>query len=134
MQVESMPPLILCVDEKDIPLQVRQRVLASAGHEIVSTTSAGSALQLFLSLPIDLVVLNNCLGATTGVTLAQEMKHHKPHVPILLVSGATEMPDGYEVCDRFMHKSFGPEGLLKCVDALLRAARGKAHLQESEAS
>jgi DNA-binding response OmpR family regulator len=129
-----MRTLILCVDDKEISLQVRQKVLASAGHEVVSTTSAGSALQLFLSLPIQLVVLNNSLGATAGVVLAREMKYNKPHVPILLISGATERPEGYEVCDHFLHKSFGPESLLKSVDALLRTARDSTLLPDSEAS
>jgi DNA-binding response OmpR family regulator len=131
MQVERVPALILSVDNQEISLQVRQKVLESANHEVVSTTSAESALQLFLALSINLVVLNYHLGATTGVALAREMKRLKPHVPILLVSGGTERPEGYELCDHFMHKSFGPESLLQCVDALLRAARDRRRLQDS---
>ena len=124
--------LILCVDDQEISLQARQKVLASARHEVLSTTSAEAAMQLFLTSPIELVVMSNSLGGTTGVALAREMKGHKPHVPILLLSGAAEMPLGAEVCDKFLPKMLGPSNLLDTVAALLNSVRRSADDQSSE--
>ena len=123
-----MPALILCIDGQQTYLVARQQVLVTAKHKVVSTTTADSAMELFLDLPIEMVVMDNYLSEVTGVALAQEMKRCKPHVPILLISGDIEYPEGYEICDRFLAKMAGPEELLHWVDALLKTARNSAHV------
>lgn len=114
-----MPALILCIDTQSTALLARQRVLATGKHEVVSAENPVVAMELFLSLPIDVVVMDNYLGDTTGVALAREMKRHKPHVPILLISGAIDLPEECDVCDQFLSKLAGPQELLRRVQALL---------------
>jgi DNA-binding response OmpR family regulator len=123
-----MPALILCIDGQQTYLVARQQVLVTAKHKVVSTTTADSAMELFLDLPIEMVVMDNYLSEMTGVALAREMKRCKPHVPILLISGDIEYPEGYEICDHFLPKMAGPEELLHWVDALLKTARNSAHV------
>jgi DNA-binding response OmpR family regulator len=114
-----MPSLILCIDDQPTALLARQTVLATGKHEVVSAENPIVAMELFLTLPIDAVVMDNSLGDTTGVALAREMKRHKPHVPILLISGAIDLPEDCDVCDQFLSKLAGPQELLHRVQALL---------------
>ena len=81
--------------------------------------NATDAMELFLNHPVDMVVVDNYLGDTTGVALAREMKRHKPQVPILLISGAIDRPEDSDVYDQFLSTLAGPQELLQSVDALL---------------
>jgi hypothetical protein len=49
----------------------------------------------------------------------KEMKRHKPHVPILLISGAIDLPEDCGVRDQFLSKLAGPQELLQKVEILL---------------
>jgi DNA-binding response OmpR family regulator len=115
-----MPALILCIDDQQTALLARQRVLAMGKHDVVSADNATVGMELFLSLPVDMVVMDDSLPDTSGVALAREMKRRKPQVPILLISGAIDIPDNCEVCDWFLSKLAGPQELLHSVDALLK--------------
>jgi DNA-binding NtrC family response regulator len=119
MEVQSMAALILCIDNQPTALLARQRILATGKHEVVSAENPIVAMELFLSLPVDVVVMDNYLGDTTGVALAQEMKRHKPHIPILLIFGDIDLPEDCGVCDQFLSKLAGPQELLHRVQALL---------------
>jgi two-component system, OmpR family, copper resistance phosphate regulon response regulator CusR len=114
-----MPALILCIDDQPIALWARQRVLATGKHEVISVDNPTLAMELFLDLSVDIVVLDNYLGDTTGVELAREMKRHKPQVPILLISGAIDRPEASDVYDQFLSTLAGPQELLQSVEALL---------------
>jgi DNA-binding NtrC family response regulator len=115
-----MPALILCIDDQPTALLARQRVLATGEHDVVSADNATVGMELFLNLPVDMVVMDNYLADTTGVALAREMKRHKPHVPILLMSGDLDIPEDCEVCDWFLSKLAGPQELLRSVESLLK--------------
>ena len=119
VEVFVMPALILCIDDQPIALWARQQVLATGKHEVISADNPTVAMELFLNLPVDMVVVDNYLGDSTGVELAREMKRHKPQVPILLISGAIDRPEDSDVYDQFLSTLAGPQELLQSVDALL---------------
>jgi len=66
-----MPALILCIDTQSTALLARQTVLATGKHEVVSAENPIVAMELFLSLPVDMVVVDDYLYDTTGVALAR---------------------------------------------------------------
>ena len=48
------------------------------------------------------------------------MKTIKPHVPILIVSAASDTPEGIEFADGFLPKGESPEVLFETIARLLK--------------
>ena len=113
-------PLILCIDDGEIPLRVRKLVLDAAGYKVLSALSAEGGFEVFKENPVDLVIADHYLTGKTGTEIDKEMKQLKPEVPILIFSAATERPDGLEYADGFLAKGAAPEVLLKVIASMLR--------------
>ena len=113
-------PLVLCIDDAEVTLRVRQLLLASAGYSVLTASSGEHGLELFKQHPVDLVIADHFLSDKTGVEIAGEMKQMKPQVPILIVSAASEEPAGLEFADGFLSKGEGPEVLLDTISDLLK--------------
>ena len=111
--------LVLCIDDGEIALRVRQMLLTSAGYLVLTAKSGEVGLELFKGYPVELVVADHFLSGKTGTEIAKEMKELKPDVPILIVSGGIDRPEGLEFADEFLMKCEPPEVLLHTVARLL---------------
>jgi CheY-like chemotaxis protein len=116
----SEQPLILCIDDAEIALRVRQLLLLGAGYSVLTAASGEEGLELFKQHPVDLVIADHFLSDKTGVETAEEMKQLKSDVPILIVSAASEEPDGIGFADGFLSKGEGPDALLDTIAHLLK--------------
>lgn len=112
-------PLILCIDDADVALRVRELLLRSAGYRVLKASSGEEGLDVFRQNPVDLVIADHFLSNKSGSEIAAEMKQIKPRVPILIVSAAAEPPDGMEFVDSFLSKGDGPDALLNRISELL---------------
>ena len=112
-------PLILCIDDDEISLRVRKLLLASVGLNVLTAHSGEDGLALFKQEPIDLVIAGHFLTDKTGTEIAKEMKDLNPRVPILILSAATEKPDGLEFADGFLVKGEPPQVVLDTIAHLL---------------
>ena len=112
-------PLILCIDDAEIALRVRKLLLTSAGYSVLTASSGEEGLEVFKQSPIELVIADHFLTDKTGAEIAKEMKEAKPQVPILIVSAASEEPEGLEFVDGFLSKGEGPDILLESIARLL---------------
>ncbi|MGC2108244.1 MAG: response regulator [Candidatus Korobacteraceae bacterium] len=113
-------PLVLCIDDAEVTLRVRQLLLASVGYSVLTASSGEDGLELFKQHAVDLVIADHFLSDKTGVEIAGEMKQLKPKVPILIVSAASEEPSGLEFADGFLSKGEPPEVLLETISDLLK--------------
>jgi CheY-like chemotaxis protein len=118
---DSVRPTILCIDDAEIALRVRKLLLTIAGYEVLTAASGEEGLELFKRDPIDLVIADHFLTGKTGTEIASEMKTIKPHVPILIVSAASDTPEGIEFADGFLPKGESPEALLEAIARLLKS-------------
>jgi CheY-like chemotaxis protein len=116
----SERPVILCIDDAEVALKVRKLLLTGAGYSVMTAASGEEGLELFRLDPVDLVIADHFLSDKTGVETAGEMKQLKSEVPILIVSAATEQPDGIEFADGFLSKGEGPDVLLDTIATLLK--------------
>lgn len=116
-----MRSTILCIDDAETALRVRKILLTIAGYEVVTATSGEEGLELFKRDAIDLVIADHFLTGKTGTEIASEMKAIKPHVPILIVSAASDTPEGMEFADGFLSKGEAPEALLEAIARLLES-------------
>jgi len=111
--------VILCVDDHELGLRVRKRVLEIAGYTVLIATRAREALELFRKNHIDLVLTEHVISATDyGPTLVATMKRLKPEVPVAIFSAdVSATREDRRFADAFITK-------LVPVDELLRAIRG----------
>ena len=112
-------PLVLCIDDAEIALRVRKLLLDGAGYRVLTAKSAEEGLRLFREHPVDLVIADHYLSATTGTEIAKQMKQLKPEVPILIFSAAAEQLPGLEFANGFLSKGESPDALLSSVASLL---------------
>ncbi len=113
--------LILCIDDADIALRVRMLLLSSEGYNVLTASSGEEGLELFKLNPVELVISDHFLCGKSGTEIAREMKELKPAVPILIVSAASERPEGLEFADQFLAKGQPSSVLLEAIARLFAA-------------
>jgi CheY-like chemotaxis protein len=112
---------ILCIDDETSALKIRKRVLESAGYRVVTARNGEEGIQLFRSEPFDLVILDYWMPTMNGIAAARELKRINPSIPLVILSGLTQLPDEtMGVVDRWILKDEGPEYLLRAIKALLK--------------
>ena len=132
-----VPYSVLCVDDEPSGLNLRQLILERKGYLVSTARTASEGLALFKGKDFDLVVTDHLLGRDTGTAMAKEMKRLRPFVPIIVLSGATDTPEGIEIADAFLSKAEGPERLLAKVHEFVTRSRtarasGSADLSKEE--
>jgi CheY-like chemotaxis protein len=123
MATESRKPLLLCVDDNQTALHIRKLVLESAGYSVLVASNSVTAMELFSSSAVDLVISDHLLQGDTGTQLAATMKKLKPEVPIAIISGLLEAPEGMEHADLFICKGDSPPQVLEKISELLNRRR-----------
>jgi DNA-binding NtrC family response regulator len=111
-------PIILCVDDEMNALFIRKAILTLKGYRVLAARNYEDALNIFNSTAVDLVISDHFLPGETGCELARKLKEINARVPVLLLSGATEIPEAMHA-DVFLSKLEGPERLLQVTAELL---------------
>ena len=124
---------ILCIDDEPAALKLRAQILENAGHTIAMASSAPEGLGKFQMEHFDLVVSDHVLGRGTGTELARQLRAVKPDVPILILSGTSEIPADIEHADGFLSKLEGPKIFLEKVTDLLTHFKGRLAASRGEA-
>ncbi len=117
---ESRKPTLLCVDDNETALHVRKLVLESAGYRVLVASDSATAMEVFSSSAVDIVVSDHFLQDCTGIELAAVMKKLKPFVPIIIISGLVDAPEGIEHADLFISKADSPPEILQKISELLK--------------
>lgn len=123
---------ILCIDDEPAALRLRVQILSNAGHAVLAATTGREALSKFRSGEFDLVVSDHVLGRDTGTQLAIELRRIRPEVPILILSGTSEIPEHIENADGFLSKLEGPKVFLKAVEDMLARFKSVAAASRGE--
>jgi CheY-like chemotaxis protein len=112
-------PTLLCVDDSETDLHVRKLVLESAGYSVLVASDSATAMELFSSSAVDMVLSDCFLQNCPEGELAAAMKRLKPDVPIAIISGLPETPEGMEHADLFICKIDTPPEVLQKIAKLL---------------
>jgi CheY-like chemotaxis protein len=113
--------LVLCVDDEEIGLRVRKILLERAGYQVLTAPDGPSALLLFVSEPVEVVVLDYSMPGMNGGEVAVRMRQTKPHVPILLLSAYLDLPaEVTSLVQLYMTKGEGAPALLEKLASLLQ--------------
>jgi DNA-binding response OmpR family regulator len=102
--------------------------LKENGYELVTATNGHDGLWLFMSRPVDAIVLEYHLSLLDGSVIAAEIKQLRPTVPIVMLTDHLELPDGaLKSVDALVTKSDGVHFLLAAVHFVLSAKPALRH-------
>lgn len=107
---------LLCIHREPAQLSLLQE----DGYELVTAANGHEGLRLFMSRPVDAVVLEYHLGLLDGAVIADEIKQVRPEVPIVMVTDHLEIPGSdLKSVDALVAKADGPHFLLATVHFVL---------------
>jgi CheY-like chemotaxis protein len=83
---------VLLVDDEELVRVSTADMLEDLGYLVVEASSAEEALRLIdESRPFDVLVTDHLMPGLSGTELAHELRHRRPDVPVLVVSGYAEV-------------------------------------------
>jgi len=90
------------------------------GYKLMTATNGNEGLRLFMTRPVDAILLEYHLGLLNGGIIAAEIKKVSPTVPILMIIDHLEVPDGaLRSVDMVVAKVDGADFLLSAVRYVL---------------
>jgi len=116
---------VLLVEDEVPLLEATTYFLQQKGYQVVGSTDAEKASELFHLQPCDLIILDwNLPGAMQGIDFLRELRTGQQTVPVIMVTGKTakeEIIQGLEAgADDYLTKPFNPEELLARMRSVLR--------------
>ena len=116
-------PALLAVDDDALVLTNTAAMLEDAGHRALLASSGRAALQLLSEGHVDLLITDFAMPEMTGAQLAEAAQAGWPGLPVLLVSGYAELPDGIAEDLPRLAKTFGQDQLLRGIARTMRLHR-----------
>ena len=117
---------ILVIEDDHRVQKALRRLFGPEGFEIDTASDGASGLKTALEQPPAAVVLDLRLPAMSGRDVCREIKQAVPHVPVIIVSAASDTIDKVSLlelgADDYVTKPFSPRELLARVRAAIRRA------------
>jgi DNA-binding response OmpR family regulator len=89
---------------------------------VVIARSGDEGIERFQAEPFELVLLDYWMPGKNGIATARELKRINPSVPLVILSGLSQLPDEtMGVVDRWILKDEGPQFLLNTIRTLLES-------------
>lgn len=118
---------ILVVDDEPAMLAAFEEILGNLQHEVVAARRAETALEQFAADSFDLVILDVHLPGMSGLEALRRIKHDRPKVPIIVMTGHGTMNTAIEATKLgafdYQLKPFEPEAMLATIQRALEGVR-----------
>jgi two-component system, cell cycle sensor histidine kinase and response regulator CckA len=112
--------VVLVVEDERLVRSVVQRMLESAGHDVLLAKDAAEAIDTFLRRgQIDLVVTDLSMPGMSGQELATELRALDPSVRVLFLSGYPGADVALDAHSDFLAKPFSREAFMQKAARLL---------------
>jgi DNA-binding NtrC family response regulator len=124
-------PKLLCVDDDPQVRGLYEKVLGSHGYEVVTAGGASQALQVFHSneQQIDAVISDYEMPGMSGAELAAELKHERPDMPVIMVSGCQPVvEEARHFVDAAVLKGAPIQAILTQIEVLLASHGMSRHV------
>jgi len=113
-------PVVLLVDDHDDTREAFARFLEQAGLHAVTASTAEEALELFVQVSPDVLVLDICLPGMNGLQMLDRIRHHplraRMAVLVLTAHDLAGIPEG---AARLLSKPIRPDELLSEIRQVL---------------
>ncbi len=130
---ESRKKVILCIDDDQSVLECESEFLENFGYTVLMAPSGSEGLKLASKGFFDVVIVDYCMPEMSGQEVAIKMRELSPQTKIIMLSGATDIPeDVLTSVDVFVPKDHLASWLLPAIEKL--TASSDAGLLRSHAS
>jgi CheY-like chemotaxis protein len=111
---------VLAVDDDPLILENTVVMLEDLGHHVARATSGERALQKMRTLDdLDVVLTDQGMPEMTGLQLIERIRAERPDMPILLVTGYSDLPSGSHPQVRRLNKPFDQAALARALEAVM---------------
>ena len=119
--MECKTATVLCIDDEQTALQLRQNLLESAGYRVLAAKSGALGIKSFKSESVDAVILDYWMADMNGLQVAREIRKINPSIPIIILSAYGELLDeSLGIADLWIRKGEeDPQYLLNRLEQLL---------------
>jgi CheY-like chemotaxis protein len=102
LKVEAMPPsthlefkpaVLLCIDDNEDVLECEKSFLESFGYTVLTAATGSRGLELASMHSVDLVIVDYIMPEMNGHEVAIAMRRLRPQAPIIMLSGAVDVPE-----------------------------------------
>jgi CheY-like chemotaxis protein len=84
--------IVLCIDDNQDLLDCEKEFLESFGYTVLTAPGGGKGLELAALHSVDVVVVDYFTPDMNGQDVAIEMRRLQPQAPIIMLSGAADLP------------------------------------------
>ena len=113
---------LLCIDDDQTVLECEKDFLETFGYTVVTASSGREGLVLAGLRSFDVVIVDYCMPEMNGLEFAIAMRRLRPPAPIIMLSGAVDVPgQALEVVDAFVSKNSWASRLLPAIALLVDA-------------
>lgn len=125
---------VLVLDKDPLQLELTSVLLRRDTHKPITTAEPETALAALESENIELVLMDTSLPRHDGYRLGQQIRHMKPHLPVMVISDNGDedqiVRSLLAFADEYVIKPYSPRQLLARVHALLRRT-GATHVSRT---
>jgi two-component system cell cycle sensor histidine kinase/response regulator CckA len=109
MPLSASPELssgvVLCIDDNQDVLECEKAFLETFGYTVLTAPSGGKGLELASIHSVDVVIVDYFMPEMNGAEVAIEMRRLRPQAPIIMLSGAVDIPEqALKLVDAFIAK------------------------------
>jgi len=114
--------VVLCIDDNEDVLECEKSFLESFGYTVLTAPNGGQGLELASIQPVDVVVVDYFMPEMNGQDVAIAMRRLRPKTPIILLTGAVDVPtQTLNLVDAFVAKNRLGSQLLPVIEQLHRS-------------
>jgi CheY-like chemotaxis protein len=106
MTASDTSKLILVVDDDEAVRETAVMLIESLGYRVESAANATDALRLVRDDGIDAVLTDVMMPGMNGFQLAQRIRAVKPDMPVICVTGYSNVIDDRRSCDIVLQKPY----------------------------
>ena len=124
--MNTLNPVILCVDDEPGNLKLLERTLGSSGYQVIKASNGQEALDIISSRTVDLVLTDVMMPGIDGFETCRRIKGYERyrHIPVVMITALDSKTDrirGIEAgADEFLAKPYDHGEVLARVKMLLR--------------
>jgi CheY-like chemotaxis protein len=90
---ETRGGVILCIDDNQDVLECEKEFLEGFGYTVLTACNGSKGLELASIHSVDVVILDDFMPVMNGQQVAMEMRRIRPQAPIILLTGAVDVPE-----------------------------------------
>jgi len=111
--------VVLCIDDNRDVLECEKAFLETFGYTGLTAPSGSKGLELASAHSVDVVIVDYFMPGMSGPEVAIEMRRLRPQAPIIMLSGAVDVPEhALKLVDAFVAKDRLASQLLSAIAQL----------------